>query len=176
MKSGQCDEIPTEAPPLSDHRGERRATLRALEIWSNAREHDDIPFLANLNGGANMAEQRKGFTENQFLILFEPYPSNSVVIFYGAELPDLPILRVVGKNLHETLPAVLRDIFHDACLEAADSGDAVYRHGMIRPPSGAHALYRSIFMPVRSESHADRIYIFGAFSIKEDGAKLLAAA
>ena len=123
-----------------------------------------------------MAGQREVFTAIQFLILFEPYSSNSVIIFYGHDLPKLPSLRMAGKNLHETLPAALKGIFHVACMEAAGNGNAVYRHGSIRSPSGVDVLYRGIFMPLRSASQNDRIYIFGSFSCERGGADFLAAA
>ena len=176
MKSVQSHGISAATAPVFDHGHERRATLRALNIWSNAREHGEIPFLSSLTERAHMAGQREVFTANQFLILFEPDSSNSVIIFYGRDLPERPSLRMAGKNLHETLPAALTGIFHDACVEAAGNGDAVYRHGSIRLPSGVDVLYRSIFMPLRSASQNGRIYIFGAFCSEQNGTELLAAA
>ena len=176
MKSVQSHGISAATAPVFDQGRERRATLRALNIWSSAREHGEIPLLTSLTARAHRAGQREVFTANQFLILFEPYSSNSVIIFYGHDLPELPLLRMAGKNLHETLPAALKGIFHGACMEAAGNGDAVYRHGSIRSPSGVDVQYRSIFMPLRSASQNDRIYIFGAFCSEQGGTELLAAA
>ena len=176
MMSVQGHGISTATAALINQGRERRATLRALNIWSSARENGEIPLLSSLTESAHRAGQREVFTANQFLILFEPYSSNSVIIFYGHDLPELPSLRMAGKNLHETLPAALTGIFHDACVEAAGNGDAVYRHGSIRLPSGVDVLYRSIFMPLRSASQNGRIYIFGAFCSEQNGTELLAAA
>ncbi len=176
MNSLQSHGISAATAPVFDQGCERRATLRALNIWSDARENGEIPLLTSLTARAHRAGQREVFTANQFLILFEPYSSNSVIIFYGHDLPELPSLRMAGKNLHETLPATLRSIFHGACTEAAGNRDAVYRHGSIRSPSGVDVHYRSIFMPLRSASQNDRIYIFGAFCSERGGAELLAAA
>ncbi len=176
MMTGQCDDMSAEAAFRSDQGSERRTILHALKSWTNAREDGEIPDLVSLTRRANMAGGQEIFTENQFLIMFDVYSTNSVVIFYGSELPNAPLRRNVGNSLQSTLPATLKEIFHDACMAAVDSGDVVYRHGMISAPSGAGVLYRSIFMPLRSPSHSDRIYVFGAFSNEDGGAELLAAA
>ncbi len=176
MTSGQVDEISTAATPRPDQGRERRTTLRALKAWTDAREGNEIPDFAGLTGILDMAGEHEVFTENQFLIMIEAYSTTPVVIFYGSELPNMLAPRHVGHSLQRILPAALRDIFHEACGEAADNGDVVHRHGMIGTPSGADVLYRGIFMPLRSASHPDRIYVFGAFSNEDGGAELLAAA
>lgn len=176
MSSGQFCEISSAATPRPDQGHERRTTLRALKAWTDAREDNEIPDLVGLTGILDMAGEHEVFTENQFLIMLEAYSTNTVVIFYGNELPNMLARRHVGNSLQRTLPAALRDIFHEACREAVDNGDVVYRHGMIGTPSGADVLYRGIFMPLRSASNPDRIYVFGAFSNEAGGAERLAAA
>lgn len=175
MTSGQCDENPAETAPRSGHCRERRTTLRALRTWTDAKEDDKIPDLAGLTGRADPAGEREVFAENRFLIMLEAHSMNPVVIFYGSELPNMPVRRKVGNSLQNSLPAALRDIFHDACMAAADNGDVVYRHGAIGAPCGAGVLYRGIFMPLRSASHPASTYVYGAFSNEKGGAELLAA-
>lgn len=174
--SGHCDDMSAEAALLSDQGCERRAILRALKSWTDAREDDEIPDLASLTRKANMAGGQEIFTENQFLIMFDIYSTDSVVIFYGSELPNALTRRDVGKSLQCTLPATLKELFLDACMAAVESGEAICRQGMISALSGAGVLYRSIFLPLRAASYADRIYVFGAFSNEDGGAELLAAA
>lgn len=170
------DDMSAEAPPRPQQYRERRATLCALKTWTSARKEDEIPDLASLTGKPEPGQEQEAFTENQFLILFEPRSSNSVMIFYGNELPTMPGRRNVGNSLQQTLSPSLRNTFRDACVEAVEKGDVVHRRGMIDTPSGATVLYRSIFMPLRSGGQSDRIYVFGAFSNQEGGAELLAAA
>lgn len=174
--SEQGNDVSGEAVSLADQDRERRTTLRALKSWSNARVDGAIPGLADLTGNSKMMEGREIFTENQFLIMFEAYSTNLVVIFYGSELPDMLVGQTIGHNLKQSLPMALKDVFLEACMEAVDGGDVVYRHGMISVPSGAGVLYRSIFMPLRSGSDPDRIYIFGAFSNEAGGGEHLTAA
>ena len=164
-----------ETSPRYQPDRERRATLRALKTWTTAQHEDEIPDLASLTGKPSLEEEQKVLTENQFLILFEPYTSNSVVIFYGSELPNMLEQRNLGNDLQQTLPSCLRDLFHEACREAVEKGDVVYRDGSIYTPSGADVLYRSIFMPLRSDNFSNRIYIFGSFSNQDGGTALLAA-
>ena len=118
----------------------------------------------------------KVFSDNQFLIMFEAQTENSVVIYYGENLPNMPVRRDSGNNMLQSLPTALKEIFQDACLEAVNKSDVVYRHGMIKAPTGDSILYRSIFMPLRSDTQPDRIYVFGAFSNETGGTELLAAA
>lgn len=174
--AGQRDEISTDTAIQTLPGHERRATLRALKIWNAGRQDNNMPYLSDLTASANLAEEHEVFAENQFLILFEAATSNSVVIFYGSELPNLLFRRNVGNNLQQNLPAALKGIFFSACMEAVNTGEAVYRHGKISTSFGGGVLYRSIFMPLRSGNHSDRIYIFGAFSNEEGGGELLAAA
>ena len=176
MMYGRRDETSAEATarPIPD--GERRCTIRALKSWNNAREDDDIPNLTDLTVEADMANEQDVFTEDQFLIMFEAHTSNSVVIFYGGELPKLRIRRNLENSMQQTLPKALKKTFQDACMEAVSISDVVYRHGMITASSGNSVLYRSIFMPLRSDSQPDRIYVFGAFSNEQGGTELLAAA
>ena len=181
MTSGRDGQFSAGAIPHSftggAHRGnECRTTLLALKSWTNIRKDDGIPDLAALTSMANKAGKREVFTENHFLIRIDPASENSVVIFYGDGLPNPPGRRIEGKSLRHCLPAVLRDIFQDACMEAAGHGDVVYRQGEISTLSGARVLYRCIFMPLRSEGHPDHVYIFGAFSNEAGGGERLAAA
>ena len=169
----QGGDMSGETASLADPDRERRATLRALKSWSNARVDNDIP---DLTGKSEMMEELEIFTEHQFLIMFETYSTNLVIIFYGSELPEMLVGQTVGNNMRQSLPMALKDVFQEACMEAVDGGDVVYRHGMINAPSGAGVLYRSIFMPLRSGSDPDRIYIFGAFSNEAGGGERLAAA
>lgn len=155
---------------------ERRTTQRALKAWTEAREDDEMPDLASLTGGPDMSEEREVFTANQFLIMIEAYTSNTVVIFYGGDLPNMLVRRNLGHSLRQTLPSALREIFRDACGEVAERGEAVYRHGMIITSSGDGVLYRSIFMPLRSGSRSQHIYVFGAFCNEPGGTERLAAA
>lgn len=155
---------------------ERRSTIKALKCWNGAREGDDIPNLTGLTVKADMTNERDVFTESQFLIMFEAHTSNSVVIFYGSDLPNMLHQRNGENSMQQTLPASLKSIFQEACLETVDKGDMVTRHGAITASSGDSVLYRSIFMPVRSDSQPDRIYVFGAFSNEKGCTELLAAA
>ena len=170
--SAQCTEMSTG--PQTGH--ERRTTQRALKAWTEARLDDEMPDLAGLTGGSDMIEDCEVFTANQFLIMIEAYTSNTVVIFYGSELPNMLVRRNLGNSLRQTLPSALRKIFRDACMEVVEHGAAVYRHGMISPSSGGGVLYRSIFMPLRSGSRSQHIYVFGAFSNELGGTERLAAA
>lgn len=174
--SEQDDDMSGETVSLAAPGRERRATLRALKSWSNARVDDAIPDLANLTGTSEMMEAQEIFTGNQFLIMFEAYSTNLVIIFYGSELPEMLVGQAVENNMRQSLPMALKNVFQEACMEAVNDGDVVYRHGMINAPSGAGVLYRSIFMPLRSGSDPDRIYIFGAFSNEAGGGEQLAAA
>ena len=176
MVHEQCDDVSAKATPRPQPHRERRATLRALKTWTAARNEDEMPVLASLTGGPGLEGEQEALAENQFIILFEPRSSNSVVIFYGSELPQMLGPRNLGNGLQQTLPLCLRDTFREACMEAVEKGDVVYRDGRINTLSGADVLYRSIFMPLRSGSQSDRIYIFGAFSNEAGGAELLAAA
>lgn len=165
----------TEEPASRLDRGlERRVTLRALKAWTEAHYDDSLPTLANLTESADMEDEYEVFTDNQFLIMFEASSTDLVVIFYGDDLPNMLVRRNLGNSLKNSLPPAMKDIFHDACMEAIDHGDAVYRHGMIGTPSGASVLYRSIFMPLRTESDPNRVYVFGAFSNEADGGRLAA--
>ena len=107
--------------------------------------------------------------------LWDEARSGTVVIFYGSELPNMLVRRNLGNSLRQTLPSALRKIFRDACMEVVEHGVAVYRHGMISPSSGGGVLYRSIFMPLRSGSRSQHIYVFGAFSNELGGTERLAA-
>ena len=176
MAFGHREETSAEAIPQPFPGRERRRTLRALESWNNARQDDDIPHLTDLTVKADMVDEWDVFTENQFLIMFEAHTSNSVIIFYGDDLPDMLDRHNAGNSMQQNLPASLKGIFQDACREAVDRGGVVHRHGMITASSGDSVLYRSIFMPLRSDNQADRTYIFGAFSNQEGGTELLAAA
>lgn len=176
MTFGHSDKTSADAIPQPIPGGERRSTLRALKSWNEAREDGDIPNLARLTVKADRVDELDVFTDNQFLIMFEADTSNSVFIFYGGDLPNMMDRRNMGNTVQQTLPASLKGIFQDACMEAVDKADAVYRHGMIIASSGDSVLYRGIFMPLRSDSQPDRIYVFGAFSNEEGGTELLAAA
>lgn len=154
---------------------ERRATLRALSAWVSARENDGIPDLNDLAEKAVKAGKQEVFTDNQFLIMADPYTENSVVIYYGNALPKVLGRRNVGKNVQSFLPDALKDIFLEACKEAAYSDNEVYRQGEITTVSCEGVLYRSVFMPLRSDSQNKHIYIFGAFSNETGATKLLAA-
>ncbi len=176
MTFGHSDKTSAEAIPQPIPGGERRSTLRALKSWNEAREDGDIPNLARLTVKADRVDELDVFTDNQFLIMFEAHTSNSVFIFYGGELPKLRIRRNLESSMQQTLPKALKATFQDACLEAVSISDVVYRHGMITASSGDSVLYRSIFMPLRSDSQPDRIYVFGAFSNEQGGTELLAAA
>ncbi len=170
--SAQCTKM--SASPQTGH--ERRTTQRALKAWTEARVDDELPDLAGLTGGPDMTEDREVFTANQFLIMIEAHTSNTVVIFYGSELPNRLVRRNLGHSLRQTLPLALREIFRDACGEVLEHGETVYRHGKISTLPGDGVLYRSIFMPLRTGSHSEHIYIFGAFSNELGGTERLAAA
>ena len=172
--SAPCND--TSADPQTHPGHERRATQRALNAWTKAREDDELPDLASLTGGPDMIEDREVLSANHFLIMIEAYSSNTVVIFYGSELPNMLVRRNVGKSLRKTLPSALREIFQDACTEVADNGEAVHRQGVISTSSGDGVLYRSVFLPLRSAGQPERIYVFGAFSNEQGGTLLLAAA
>ena len=168
--SGQYDDMSAEAEPRSNQDRERRITLHALKTWTDARKRDKIPYLANLFGITSLAGEQKEFTENQFLIMFDINLKNSVVIFYGSELPKLVGQRKVDTGLQRFLPAALAEIFSDACKEAINNCAVIECHGMINTPSGVSVLYRSIFMPLRSEKeHPNYTYVFGAFSNEGGG-------
>ena len=169
--SGQYDDMSAEAEPRSNQDRERRITLHALKTWTDARKGDELPFLDDLFGIAGLAGEQEEFMENQFLIMFDINLKNPVVIFYGSELPKVVGQREADTGLQLFLPAALSEIFSDACMEAINNGAVIKRHGMINTPSGASVLYRSIFMPLRSEKeHPDYTYVFGAFS-NEDGGR-----
>ena len=168
--SGQCDDMSAEAVPRSNQDRERRIILHALKTWTDARKGDENPNLTDLAG------EQEVFTQNQFLINFDTYSNISVVIFYGSELPKAVGQRNVGTSLQSFLPTALSEIFSDACMEAVNSGDVVNRYGMIKTPSGASVLYRSIFMPLRSEkNHPDFTFVFGAFCIEDGGGEHISA-
>ena len=172
--SAPCND--TSADPQTHPSHERRATQHALNVWTKAREDDELPDLAGLNRGPDMIEDREVLSENHFLIMIEAYSSNTMVIFYGSELPNMLARRNVGENFRKTLPSTLREIFQDACMEVADNGEEVHRQGVISTSSGDVVLYRSVFLPLRSAGHPERLYVFGAFSNEQGGAALLAAA
>lgn len=166
----------SEEPASRPDRGrERRVTQRALKAWTEAHYDDSLPTLANLTGSAEMADEYEVFTDNQFLIMYEASSTDLVVIFYGDDLPNMLVRRNLGNSLKHSLPPAMKNIFHDACMEAIDHGDTVYRHGMISTPSGDGVLYRSIFMPLRTETDPNRVYVFGAFSNEAGAAGRLAA-
>ena len=167
---GQCDDMSAEAVPQSNQDCECRIILHALKTWTDARKGDELPAFADLAGMVNSAGEQEILTENQFLILVDAHLPNSVVIFYGSDLPKLVGQRNVRRSLQSFLPVALSGIFSDACMEAVNNGDVVNRHGMINTPSGASVFYRSIFMPLRSENkHPDCTYVFGAFSSEDVG-------
>lgn len=178
--SGHREEISAGALPrppqgIAPEGYERRTTLQALKTWNAAGADDDIPELTDLTGGSAMAVEQELFTENQFLIMVNADTTESVIIFYGSDLPNMLGPDNVGNSLQRTLPAALKDIFQDACMEAVNNGNAVYRNGMVDTPSGNDVLYRSIFMPLRAVSHPARVYVFGAFSNESGGERLVAA-
>ena len=113
MIPGRDGQFSTGGPPHSHgggahHGPERRITLRALKSWTNVRNDDEIPDLAVLSSKANKASKREVFTEKHFLIRVDAASENSVVIFYGADLPESPGRRTEGKGLRHSLPAVLK--------------------------------------------------------------------
>ena len=175
MTFGRSEPISAEAIPQPLRGRDRRLTLRALKSWNESREDGKNPDLTRLTVQANMMDERDVFTENHFLIMVDAHTSNTVVIFYGDNLPNMLHQNNLGNSLQQTLPASLKGIFQDACLEAVKTSDVVYRHGMITAASGDSVLYRSIFMPLWSDSQTDRIYVFGAFSNEEGATELLAA-
>ena len=153
---------------------ERRATLLAQKAWSSACENDSRPDLNELSDNAVKAGQQDVFTENQFLIMIDPNTEYSVFIFYGHALPQVPGRRNAGISAQNFLPNALKDIFLDACEETVDSDKEVYRQGEITTASGESVLYRSIFMPLRSDN-LEHNYIFGAFSNETGATDLIAA-
>ncbi len=150
---------------------ERRATLLALKAWRSACENDSRPDLNDLSGKAGGQDV---FTDNQFLIRTAPMSDNSVVMFYGDALPKVPGRRNMGISVQNFLPNALKDIFREAYEEAANSDKEVYRQGEITTASGESVLYRSIFMPLRSDN-LEYNYIFGAFSNETGATDLIAA-
>ena len=86
--SVHCSDMSLETPPQSEQGHERRATERALMAWTDARLDNELPDLAGLTGEFELVDETEIFTENQFLIMIETYTSNTVVIYYGNQLPN----------------------------------------------------------------------------------------
>ena len=154
---------------------ERRATLIARTAWTSGCENDSIPNLIDLSRNAVEAGKQMIFTDNQFVIMVDPYLANSVFIFYGNALPNVLGRRNVGINVQNFLPHALKDIFLEAYKEAAKSNKEVYRRGEITIASCEGVLYRSVFMPLRSDRQNNHKFIFGAFSNETGSTELLAA-
>ena len=154
---------------------ERRATLLALSAWVSARENDRIPDINVLAGNAVKAGKQEVFTENQFLIRADPNAAIYVFMIYGNALPKVLGGLHLGMSVQNFLPNALKDIYLEACLEATNSDNEVYREGEITTASGEGVLYRSVFMPLRSDGKSKHIYIFGAFSNETGATELLAA-
>lgn len=154
---------------------ERRATLIARTAWTSGCENDSIPNLIDLSRNAVEAGKQMIFTDNQFVIMVDPYLANSVFIFYGNALPNVLGRRNARISVQDFLPNALKAIFIEAFNEAAKSDKEVYRQGEITTASGEGVLYRSVFMPLRSDSQNKHNYIFGAFSNESGFTELLAA-
>ena len=149
---------------------ERRATVRALNTWRAARGDGGIPDLAGLFGG------RRGFADDEFLIKIDPEPAASVFIVCGDNVPLPSGPRSIGNPVLQAVPKALRREFSEGCARAARARDAICGHGALRTEWGAEALYRSVFMPVRSSDGDDAMYIYGALSTTTATAPASAAA
>lgn len=185
MKSGFSDQNSADQSPQSNENTkgakpsrqghERRVTLQALKIWNKIPKHDNIPDLSGLCLVGDGENSQFILAENQFLIMVDDNPLNSVIIFYGSDLPNQPAYRDADSNLQLSLPASLRSLFQDACREAVESLEVVYRQGKISTKSDVGVLFRSIFLPLRSGHNPERCYVFGSFSNDVGGGDSLAA-
>jgi hypothetical protein len=82
----------------------------------------------------------------------------------------------VGTTLQDVVPIEVRQELSEACAAAHLQGNAVRREGAFTSASGTEVRYRSLFMPVRSDSRYDHRFIFGIFGRRDYGAAEAAVA
>jgi hypothetical protein len=141
---------------------ERRATVRALNAWSLARDGDEIPELSGLFDGSRQLGDR------EFLIKVDDDILDSVFIVFGSEIALPEGERGAGRSVSRVKDPALRDMFCEACAKSVSDRVAVCREGTIETASHAKAGYRCNFMPVRSGYEDTNMYVFGAFGIKAE--------
>jgi len=141
----------------------RRATSRALARWAESRRDRRVPTLCDL-----LSDGRE-CTGQEFLLKADSNPGLSVLVMHGDGLRPGRGGTALGLTLCDAIPMELRDELSEACAAAQLQEDAVGKEGAFTSASGTEVRYRSIFMPVRSDSGYDHKFIFGVFGKREYG-------